>query len=79
MTTSARVDVGAVKVDHINDNTFTSKKSQKDGNWRSEIQHAVDEHIMKHLKGDDHKKMMGSYLRARFSLTKHDRPHAMKF
>ena len=90
MSTSTKVDVSGVKAD-ITDETFKKEgkasrtKSQKFfaenapkktlSDARKKLQKEVDTAILGKLKD----KMMKKYLGARFSLTKNDAPHAMKF
>ena len=92
ITTSAKVDLKGVKTDSITDETFKKEaaakrtRSQKffaedapkstTSDARKKLQKEVDAGIMKALKSD---KMLEKYLGARFSLTKNDAPHAMKF
>ena len=91
MTTSTKVDVSGVKADSITDETFkkegkaTRTKSQKFfaenapkktlSEERKKLQKEVDTAILSKLKDS----MVKKYLGARFSLTKGDAPHAMKF
>lgn len=91
ITTSTKVDVKGVKADAITDETFAKEKGQKrtrsqkffaenapakkTSDARKKIQKEVDGAIEKGIKDP----LMKKYLAARFSLTKHDAPHAMKF
>jgi large subunit ribosomal protein L6e len=91
MTTSTKVDVTAVKTDSITDELFakegkaTRTKSQKFfaenapkktlSDVRKKLQKEVDTAILGKMKDT----MVKKYLGARFSLTKADAPHAMKF
>lgn len=92
MTTSTKVDLKGVKLDGITDETFKKEKTAKTGRSqkffaenapksttsqaRKDLQKTVDKALIDNLKKD---KMMAKYLGARFSLTKNDAPHAMKF
>merc|ERR1712083_411816 len=90
MTTSAKVSLHGADVSKINDAFFERKK--RNGGFKSarrffeeaeaksgvsqeriDAQKAVDGAINKNVKAD-----MKKYLHARFSLTAHDKPHAMK-
>ena len=91
MTTSTKVDVSGVKTDTITDELFakegkaTRTKSQKFfaenapkktlSDVRKKLQKEVDTAILGKMKDT----MVKKYLGARFSLTKADAPHAMKF
>jgi large subunit ribosomal protein L6e len=91
MTTSTSVDVSGVKADSITDETFKKEgkasrtKSQRFfaenapkktlADARKKLQKEVDTAILGKLKDT----MVKKYLGARFSLTKNDAPHAMKF
>ena len=91
ITTSTKVDVSGVDVKSVDDATFkkeaknTSKKSQKFfaeeapktsvSAARKDLQKKVDTAILSKLKDG----MVKKYLNARFSLTKNDAPHEMKF
>jgi len=91
MSTSMKVDLKGVKLDSITDATFEKKekskasKSQKffadaapktaTSDERKKLQKEVDTALLKNIKDKMHTK----YLNARFSLTKNDAPHAMKF
>ena len=46
---------------------------------RKDMQEAVDGAILKNLKAEKDGALLTKYLHARFSLSKNDRPHAMKF
>jgi|TARA_B110000305_G_C19315484_1_gene576195 large subunit ribosomal protein L6e len=92
LTTSAKVDLKGVKTDAITDETFkkeAAKKSTRSQKFfaenapksttsdaRKKLQKDVDGALAAALKSD---KMLAKYLGARFSLTKSDAPHAMKF
>jgi large subunit ribosomal protein L6e len=91
MTTSTKVDVSGVKTDTITDEIFakegkaTRTKSQKFfaenapkktlSDVRKKLQKEVDTAILGKMKDT----MVKKYLGARFSLTKADAPHSMKF
>ena len=91
MTTSSTVDLKGVDVSKINDETF-KRAAQRKGYKscrkffseeqaksavsaeRVALQKTVDAALKKNCKKD-----MLAYLKARFSLTANDKPHAMKF
>ena len=90
IATSAKVDVKGVNTDKINDDTFKKeggkrtrshkffenqapKKTVSDD--RKSLQKDVDGALVKNISDD----IMKRYLGSRFSLTKHDAPHDMKF
>jgi len=91
ISTSTKVDVSGVKLDSITDETFKKEskaartKSQKffaenapknaTSDARKKLQKEVDTAILSKTKDV----MMKKYLNARFSLTKNDAPHLMKF
>jgi len=91
MSTSTKVDLKGVPTDGISDETFKKEaaakrsKSQKffekdapkssTSDARKKLQKDVDGPLVKNIKD----KMMAKYLGARFSLTRNDAPHAMKF
>jgi len=92
MSTSTKIDMAGVKVDGITDETFAKEKSavkrtrsQKffaenaakstTSDARKKLQKEVDTALIKNIKD----KMVSKYLGARFSLTKGDAPHNMKF
>jgi large subunit ribosomal protein L6e len=91
MPTSTKVDLAGVNVASITDETFkkeaTAKRSRSHkffaenapktttSDARKKLQKEVDTALVKNIKD----KMVLRYLGARFSLTKHDAPHAMKF
>jgi len=91
LTTSTKVDIKGVPVDSITDETFKKEKAPKasrshkffadsipktgTSDARKNLQKQVDSVLVKNL-GD---KIVKKYLGARFSLTKNDAPHAMKF
>ena len=90
ISTTTKVDLKGVSVDKITDETFKKDKAKvsrthkffekeapatKTSDDRKKLQKDVDGALMKNL-GDA---MMKKYLGARFSLTKSDAPHAMKW
>merc|ERR1719329_1412678 len=66
LSTSTKVDLKGVKLDGITDETFDARKT---------LQKSVDTAILANIKD----KIVKKYIGARFSLVKHDAPHAMKF
>ena len=94
IATSTKVDVGGVDCNKFDDAYFAKpavKKVKKDGKEflkedakastgpseaRAADQKAVDEAMM---KGIEKVPMMAKYLKSRFSLSKGDKPHFMKF
>ena len=92
ITTSTKVDLAGVSSDKITDKHFTrdSKAKQVDNKLfqegkkavvnveRKAVHKAVDDALIKNIK-DKKQPMLAKYMAARFSLTKNDRPHAMKF
>jgi len=90
IVTSTKVPVKGLKLDGLNDALFKDKSSKSKGRDifnenqkktvsadRAAAQKKVDDQLMTALKAV--KTPMTEYLRARFSLSKNDRPHAMKF
>ena len=91
MSTSTKVNMSGVKADSITDDTFKKEaaakrtRSQKflaeaapkstTSDARKKLQKDVDTALLKNLTDKTEKK----YLGARFSLTKNDAPHAMKY
>jgi len=90
MTTSAKVDIKGIKLDDVVDETFKKEHVKKTRSHkffeseaapkkitdaRKKLQKDVDTVLMKNINDE----MMKKYLNARFTLTKHDAPHAMKF
>lgn len=91
MSTSTKVDLKGVKTDGITDETFKKEaaakrsRSQKffadaapkstTSDARKKLQKEVDTALLKNLTDKTERK----YLGARFSLTKNDAPHAMKY
>ena len=91
ITTSTKVNVGGVKVDNVSDATFKDKSAKSKGRdifnenekkqrsaERTNLQKTVDDALLKNIKADK-TPLLKEYLRARFSLSKNDRVHAMKF
>lgn len=94
LTTSAKVDIKGVDVTKVSDKTFTRSTATKKADAKTffaegakkkvvnaervAIQKTVDGAIVKALKADK-TPLLKQYLSARFSLTKSDKPHAMKF
>ena len=92
ITTSTKVNVAGVKVDAVNDKFFTADKDKRskgrdifvEGQKKTRsaeytaAQKACDEALLKNLKADK-TPFINEYLRARFSLSKNDKVHAMKF
>jgi large subunit ribosomal protein L6e len=93
--TSTQVNVSNVDVSKISDKTFTrdsktkkadaaaffadAKKKKVIHEVRLAHQKAVDGAILANIKADKKSPLLKKYLSARFSLTRNDRPHAMKF
>jgi large subunit ribosomal protein L6e len=91
MSTSTKVNMSGVKVDGITDETFKKEaaakrtRSQKffaeaapkstTSDARKKLQKEVDTALLKNITD----KVEVKYLGARFSLTKNDAPHAMKY
>lgn len=91
MSTSTKVNVKGVNVDKITDETFKKESSAKrtrsqrffaedapksaTSDARKALQKEVDTALLKNITD----KIERKYLNARFSLTRHDAPHAMKF
>jgi large subunit ribosomal protein L6e len=94
ITTSTKVNVTGVDVSKITDKTFTrdnrTKKADEKAFFaegakkkvvsaeRLASQKAVDAALIKNIK-DSKNPVLAKYLSARFSLTKNDKPHAMRF
>ena len=95
LATSAMVDLKGVKTDAVVDETFKKETAAKRSrshkffaenapkstisDARKKLQKEIDAPVEKAIKGADKEKMMLKYMGARFSLTKADAPHAMKF
>ena len=91
ITTSTKVSTAGVNVAKIDDALFKDKSAKSKGRnifneaekktvapERATAQKAVDEALTKNIKADK-TPFLREYLRARFSLTRNDRIHAMKF
>jgi large subunit ribosomal protein L6e len=94
ITTSTKVPITGVDVSKVTDKTFTrdNKTVKADAKAffaegakkklvhaeRKATQKAVDAALIKNIK-DDKTKILAKYMSARFSLTKNDKPHAMRF
>ena len=92
ITTSTKVSTAGVKVDSVTDKTFVDGKQKSSGRSffedggnvkkevsaeRVKLQADVDKALIENLKKN--KDLTLKYLRARFSLTRNDRVHEMKF
>lgn len=91
LSTSAKVDLKGVDASSISDETFAKEASAKrsrsqkffaedapkatTSDARKALQKKVDDALTKNIKD----KMVTKYLAARFSLTRSDAPHAMRF
>ena len=94
ITTSTKVNIAGVDVSKISDKMFTRDNKTKKADAkaffaegakkksvsadRSAAQKSVDGALIKNLK-DSKDPIIKKYLGARFSLTKNDKPHAMRF
>jgi len=91
ITTSTKVSTAGVDVSKVDDALFKDKSAKSKGRdifnenqkktvapERAAAQKAVDEALTKNIKADK-TPFLREYLRARFSLTRNDRIHAMKF
>jgi large subunit ribosomal protein L6e len=94
ISTSTKVSVAGVDVSKVEDKLFTrdNKTVKADAKAffaegakkkvihaeRTVLQKAVDAALMKNIK-DAKNPILNKYLGARFSLTKNDKPHAMRF
>lgn len=90
LSTSTRIDVSKADVSKVNDKTFAKEKAAKkqpvsEGAQKKEVsadrkalQTSVDKAVLDAIKAKKDP-VLKSYLHARFSLTKNDRVHAMKF
>uniref|UniRef100_A0A7S3VUV4 60S ribosomal protein L6 n=1 Tax=Strombidinopsis acuminata TaxID=141414 RepID=A0A7S3VUV4_9SPIT len=94
ITTSTKVNIKGADVSKVTDKTFTRSKVEKksdaakffaEGAKKKEVskerlalQASVDKAILGNIKASK-TPLLKEYLHARFSLTKHDKPHAMKF
>ena len=90
-TITTSTNVGGVKVDNVTDATFKDKSAKSKGRdifnenekkqrsaERTNLQKTVDDALLKNIKASK-TPLLKEYLRARFSLTKNDKVHAMKF
>ena len=90
LSTSTKVDLKGIKLDGVTYEIFarkasSSKKNEKffatsipkveTSEARKTLQKTVDTALLANIKD----KIVKKYIGARFSLTKHDAPHAMKF
>ena len=73
IATSTSVDVKGVDVSKIDDAFFARGKGEKD---RKSAQGAVDKAIVANIGKTE---FLKGYMQSRFTLTKGDKPHAMKF
>ena len=89
------MDIKGADVSKVSDKTFIrdSKTKAKDAKTvfaegakkkvlnaeRVATQKAVDAAILANIKADKKNPLLKKYLHARFSLSKNDKPHAMKF
>ena len=94
LSTSTKVNVAGVDVSKVDDKMFVRDNKTKKADAkaffaegmkkklvhaeRAALQKVVDAALIKNIK-DDKNPIMQKYLAARFSLTKNDKPHAMKF
>lgn len=94
ITTSTSVSVAGVDVSKVSDKTFTRDNKTKKADAaaffaegaakkvvtaeRLALQKAVDGALIKNIKADKNT-LLAKYIGARFSLTKNDKPHAMRF
>lgn len=91
ITTSTKVNVKGADVSKVTDATFKDKSAKSKGRdifnenqkktrspERANLQKSVDEALLKNIKADK-TPLLKEYLRARFSLSKNDKVHAMKF
>ena len=92
ITTSQKVNLAGVDVSKISDKDFTRDKKAKNADRklfeegkksvvntaRRAASKAVNDALIKNIK-DKKNPLLAKYMAARFSLTKNDRPHAMRF
>jgi len=91
ITTSTKVKTAGANVTKVTDATFKDKSAKSKGRDifnenqkktlsadRKALQKSVDDALVKNI-GADKAPFLKEYLRARFSLSKNDRVHAMKF
>ena len=91
ITTSTKVKTAGANVSKVTDATFKDKSAKSKGRdifnenqkktrsaERTALQKSVDDALLKNLKADKTPCIM-EYMRARFSLSRNDKVHAMKF
>ena len=91
ITTSTKVDIKGADVSKVTDATFKDKAAKSKGRdifkenekkaiapERAALQKKIDDALIKNIKADK-TPSLADYMRARFSLTKNDKVHAMKF
>ena len=94
LSTSTKVNVAGVDVSKVEDALFTRDNKTKKADAkalsaegakkkavnaeRASLQKSVDAALIKNIK-DTKNPLLGKYIAARFSLTKNDKPHAMRF
>ncbi len=94
MTTSTKVDLAGVDVSSVTDKTFTRDNKTKKADAKAffaegsqkkavsaerlALQKSVDGALIKNIK-ESKTPLLAKYLGARFSLTKNDKPHALRF
>ena len=91
ITTSTKVSTKGADVSKVTDATFKDKSAKSKGRdifnenqkktvsaERAALQKAVDDALLKNLKADK-TPFITKYMQARFSLSKNDKVHAMKF
>ena len=94
LTTSTTVNVAGVDVSKVTDKTFTRDNKTKKADAKAFFaegakkkvvnadrlasQKSVDAALIKNIK-DSKTPLLAKYISARFSLTKNDKPHAMRF
>lgn len=90
-----KIDIKGADVSKVSDKTFTRDSKTKNADAKTffaegakkkvlnaervATQKAVDGAIMTNMKADKKNPLIKKYLHARFSLSKNDKPHAMKF
>ena len=91
ITTSTKVNVAGADVSKVTDATFKDKSAKSKGRdifnekqkktrsaERTSLQKSVDDALLKNIAADK-TPFLKEYLRARFSLSRNDKVHAMKF
>ena len=94
LSTSTKVNVAGFDVSKVEDALFTRDNKTKKADAkaffaegakkkavnaeRASLQKSVDAALIKNIK-DTKNPLLGKYIAARFSLTKNDKPHAMRF